>query len=340
MPERNCENCGQVIGNFEESYSYYGRVICRACMIRLENLFQAPGTTNGDSETEASTAEVRTQKDSVSEGETPLTENRAATELSHETVARKEDSPDSQTLKNALASSEQKETPRTNRRQLKVLWVGIGLLALLGPSLVIFAPGLYLKLRDNRPTQTTQPEWSRDDSIPVTEQTNRLKGLLEQTEPTERLREADPLDSPKTPALPDLPEGFVLDQQVGKEEVKRYTKAAEQGDADAQFQLGASYHLGQGVPQDYKEAVKWYRKAAEQGYAEAQHCLALMYGRGEGVLEDYVEAYKWHLLAAMTGNKDAQRGKEYLRQRITPSQIEEAQRRAKAFMARQEEGPR
>ena len=123
MPKRNCENCGQVIGNLEESYSYYGRVVCRACMIRLENLFQAPGTTNGDSETEASTAEVRTQKDSVSEGETPLTENRAATELSHETLARKEDSPDSQTLKNALASSEQKETPRMNRTQLIVLWV-------------------------------------------------------------------------------------------------------------------------------------------------------------------------------------------------------------------------
>ena len=54
------------------------------------------------------------------------------------------------------------------------------------------------------------------------------------------------------------------------EEVKRYRKAAEQGDAAAQYNLGVCYHNGRGVLQDYHEAVKWYRKAAEQGYADAQ----------------------------------------------------------------------
>ena len=44
---------------------------------------------------------------------------------------------------------------------------------------------------------------------------------------------------------------------------------ANQGDASAQFYLGAMYDTGQGVPQDYPEAVKWYRKAAEQGDAKA-----------------------------------------------------------------------
>ena len=34
---------------------------------------------------------------------------------------------------------------------------------------------------------------------------------------------------------------------------------------------------GQGVPQDYAEAVKWYRKAAEQGDVNAQHNIGLMY---------------------------------------------------------------
>ena len=42
---------------------------------------------------------------------------------------------------------------------------------------------------------------------------------------------------------------------------------AEQGDAEAQYNLGVMYDNGQGVAQDYAEAVKWYRRAAEQGDA-------------------------------------------------------------------------
>jgi len=45
--------------------------------------------------------------------------------------------------------------------------------------------------------------------------------------------------------------------------------AAEQGDAEAQYNLGVRYANGEGVPEDYKEAVKWFRKAAEQGFAAA-----------------------------------------------------------------------
>jgi len=46
--------------------------------------------------------------------------------------------------------------------------------------------------------------------------------------------------------------------------------AAEQGDADAQYNLGWMYVKGEGVPQNYKTAVKWYTLAAEQGLASAQ----------------------------------------------------------------------
>ena len=34
---------------------------------------------------------------------------------------------------------------------------------------------------------------------------------------------------------------------------------------------------GEGVEQDFKEAVKWYQKAAEQGFAGAQYNLGAMY---------------------------------------------------------------
>ena len=58
-----------------------------------------------------------------------------------------------------------------------------------------------------------------------------------------------------------------------KEAVKWYQKAADQGDAEAQYSLGSHYDEGQGVEQDSKEAVKWYQKAADQGHAEAQSNL-------------------------------------------------------------------
>ena len=84
------------------------------------------------------------------------------------------------------------------------------------------------------------------------------------------------------------------------------TKAAGQGSASAQFNLGVIYYQGQGVPQDYKEAVKWFTKAAEQGAASAQFRLGFMYLEGKGVLEDYKEAMKWFTKAAEQGNADAQ----------------------------------
>ena len=53
--------------------------------------------------------------------------------------------------------------------------------------------------------------------------------------------------------------------------------AAEQGHAEAQFNLGVMYDIGQGVKQDYFKAVEWYQKAAEQGLAYAQYNLGVMY---------------------------------------------------------------
>jgi TPR repeat protein len=46
------------------------------------------------------------------------------------------------------------------------------------------------------------------------------------------------------------------------------------------------YANGQGVPQDYAEAVKWFRKAAEQGNAMAQYNLGIAYANGQGVSRD------------------------------------------------------
>lgn len=78
-----------------------------------------------------------------------------------------------------------------------------------------------------------------------------------------------------------------------KEGAKWYRLAADQGDADAQFNLGNLYNDGLGVPQDYKEAAKWYRLAAEKGTTDAQFNLGVLYSDGRGVPQDYREAIRW-----------------------------------------------
>jgi TPR repeat protein len=65
-------------------------------------------------------------------------------------------------------------------------------------------------------------------------------------------------------------------EQKTNESINGVRKAAEQGNAEAQFNLGFMYAHGQGVPQDYAEAVRWYSKAAEQGDAESQCNLGVM----------------------------------------------------------------
>ena len=57
--------------------------------------------------------------------------------------------------------------------------------------------------------------------------------------------------------------------------------------------------------EDETEAVKWYRKAAEQGDAKAQWCLGRCYESGDGVIQDKDEAVKWYRMAADQGHRYA-----------------------------------
>jgi len=82
---------------------------------------------------------------------------------------------------------------------------------------------------------------------------------------------------------------------------------AEQGDADAQYNLGFLYANGERVTLDYAEATNWYRKAAEQGDARAQLKLGVLYDHGRGMAtSDHVESAKWYRRAAEQGNAEAQ----------------------------------
>ena len=116
--------------------------------------------------------------------------------------------------------------------------------------------------------------------------------------------------------------------------VKWWRKAAEQGDARAQYNLGQMHREGQGVPQDYAEAVKWYRKAAEQGHASAQFSLGDLLRKGQGVPQNYLAAHMWFNLAAAQGQELAVGNRDNIAKEMTPQQISQAQTRAAACKQR------
>jgi TPR repeat protein len=96
------------------------------------------------------------------------------------------------------------------------------------------------------------------------------------------------------------------------EALKWYQKAAEQGFVPALHNLGAMYESGKGAPKDVQQAILMYRKAAEAGLPQAQVVLGVRYERGEGVARDYGEALKWYSRAAEQGLASAQRHVGYM----------------------------
>ncbi len=110
-----------------------------------------------------------------------------------------------------------------------------------------------------------------------------------------------------------------------------FRRAAEQGHAKAQNNLGAMYRKGEGVPQDDAEGVKWLRKAAEQGHVNAQNNLGVNYLRGEGVPQDYVQAHMWFNLAGAQGDKQAVKNRDLAAKQMTPAQVAEAQKLAREW---------
>ena len=87
--------------------------------------------------------------------------------------------------------------------------------------------------------------------------------------------------------------------------------------------------------QDSAEAARWFRRAADQGDATAQQNLGVMYANGEGVPRDVVAAHMWLGLAAAqaTGaaRASARQGQAVVARQLTPTQIAEAERRARAW---------
>ncbi len=107
------------------------------------------------------------------------------------------------------------------------------------------------------------------------------------------------------------------DKVAGVEQDRRkaaewFQKAAAQGVAEAQFNLGTMYEMGVGVKKDEKKALEWLEKAATQGFADAQFNVANMYATGRGTEKNLSRAITWYDKAGVQGMTRAQYNLGYL----------------------------
>ncbi len=116
-------------------------------------------------------------------------------------------------------------------------------------------------------------------------------------------------------------------------------QAAEQGDAQAQYDLAYLYYKSGvdpevvGVARSERQAAHWYREAAMQGHARAQYNMAVLHLQGHGVERDPVVAYAWLLLASGNGHEPSNELISELDGLLNASQIEEAHVRSAALQA-------
>jgi len=116
-----------------------------------------------------------------------------------------------------------------------------------------------------------------------------------------------------------------------KKAVKWFRKAADQGLAAAQYDLGLMYDNGAGVDQNYGYAVVWYKKAAMQGHALAQTNLGVLYANGQGVAQDLIKAYIWFNLAASQGVHAAFNNRELLAEQMSADMLSNVRKLSKEY---------
>jgi len=81
-----------------------------------------------------------------------------------------------------------------------------------------------------------------------------------------------------------------------EEQARQAALAAEAQVADALKSGKAALYR-----HDYVEAMRWLRKAADQGNADAQYDIGWIYEHGRGVAQDDAEAVRWYRKAARPG---------------------------------------
>jgi TPR repeat protein len=101
--------------------------------------------------------------------------------------------------------------------------------------------------------------------------------------------------------------------------LRLYRLAAEQGDADAQNNLGEIHETGRGVVKNPAEALLWYERAAERGFGPAQFNAGRLWAIGVGDRNDPAKARAWLVQAERNGIEQARQVLDWLDQQGSPA---------------------
>jgi hypothetical protein len=139
-------------------------------------------------------------------------------------------------------------------------------------------------------------------------------------------------------ALLIAPHTAVADSASDQKMANHYEQAAQAGDDDAQFYLGALHSAGVGRPRSDAEAFRWFSRAADQGHAHASLIVAGLYASGRGIAKDNVKAYSWAYIVASASKLDEDRNgarqlMSLLMKKMTSDEIGRAVVAARAWRA-------
>jgi TPR repeat protein len=133
------------------------------------------------------------------------------------------------------------------------------------------------------------------------------------------------------------PAGQTFSHTVYLQPYSKLRQSAEQGDAQAQYDLAYLYYKSgtdpeiTGLIRSERLAAHWYREAALQGHASAQYNMAVLHLHGHGVDRDAVAAYAWLLQASANGHDGSKILMNELEQLLNARQIEEAHEQSAAL---------
>ena len=126
-------------------------------------------------------------------------------------------------------------------------------------------------------------------------------------------------------ALADFESGLkAYNEGKFKQAIEHWLPIAEEGNSNAQYNLGLMYHNGQGVKQDFDEAAKWFLYSAEQGNIRSMQLLSTMHVLGRGVEKDFIQSYIWATIASKNGDENSLAVLNGLKEEMTASQINKA----------------
>jgi TPR repeat protein len=145
------------------------------------------------------------------------------------------------------------------------------------------------------------------------------------------------VEAVSTPSGPSATDQRLLDQRSTAQRPRpkslaELRKFADQGDAEAQWQMGVRFHNGEGVPHDDAQAMQWFQRAAERGHVTAQGALGAYYFAARGVPKDLSKAYFWSVIAMAQGDEISKGRLELLASQMTRAQVYAARQQAEVWI--------